>query len=157
MEVELVITMASRINNKAWDDFVLWCQVRRLNAVPAHPWTLAAYVRWCEPRMKPRMIAKMIMEIDRVHESKTRKRIHRDPLVKRTLKMIENRSEKARDDSKIDLFDDPLKTRSLKRNKKTNLSNKASKKQQSKVASTSRLRRGLNSVPRLVSRRKLVR
>ena len=87
--------IARRMDNKAWEDFVHWCQVHRLNAVPANSWTIAAYVRWCEPRMKPSVIAKAIMEINRVHESKTRKRIYRDPLVKRTLKMIENRNDKA--------------------------------------------------------------
>ena len=156
-EMELGTTMAGRMNKKAWDDFVFWCQRRCLNPVPANPWTLAAYVRWCESRMTPRMIAKAIREIDRVHESKTRKRIHRDPLVKRTLKMIEARSETVRDRPKLDLFDDSLTTKPRQSSKKTTYSNKAPQRQLSKSASASRLKRGLNSRPRLVSRRNLGR
>ncbi len=145
------------MDNKAWNDFVHWCQVHRLNAVPANSWTIAAYVRWCEPHMKPSVIAKAIMEINRVHESKTRKRIYRDPLVKRTLKMIVNRNDKAQGSVKLDLFDDSLTidTQSLKKRK--NLSSKSSQKRRPKSSTVGRLKRGLNSSPRLVSRRKLVR
>ena len=149
--------MAGRMNQKAWDDFVFWCQLRCLNPVPANPWTLAAYVRWCESRMTPRMIAKAIKEIDRVHESKTRKRIHRHPLVKRTLKTIEARREMLRDSPKLDLFDDLRTMKSRQGSKKTTVYNKASKMQLAKSATASRLKRGLNSTPRLVSRRKLAR
>ena len=149
--------MTGRMDKKAWDDFVFWCQRRYLNPVPANPWTLAAYVRWCESRMTSRVIVKAIREIDRVHESKTRKRIHRDPLVKRTLKMIEVRSKTARVRPKVDLFDDLLTTKPQQSPKKTSLSNKASKRQLAKSASTSRLKRGLDSRPRLVSRRNLAR
>ena len=112
------------MNQKAWDDFVFWCQLRCLNPVPANPWTLAAYVRWCESRMTPRMIAKAISEIDRVHESKTRKRINRHPLVKRTLKTIEARRETLRDRPKFDLFDDLRTMKSRQGYKKTNVYNK---------------------------------
>ena len=107
--------------------------------------------------MKPSVIAKAIRGIDQVHESKTRKRIDRDPLVKRTLKMIEIRSEAAKERPKLDLFDDLLTTKIQRRGKKTNSSNQVSKKQPSKRANSSRLKRGLNSAPRLVSRRNLAR
>ena len=149
--------MAGRMKKKAWHDFVFWCQFRPLNPVPANPWTIAAYVRWCESRMTLGMIAKTIKEIDQVHESKTRKRINRHPLVKRTLKMIKNRDEMANNRPKLDLFDDPLTTQPRRSSKKTIFSNKAPKRQLSKIASASRLSCGLKSAPRLVSRRNLVR
>ena len=37
-------------DNAAWDSFVSWCLERGLTAMPANPWTLAAYARWCEPQ-----------------------------------------------------------------------------------------------------------
>ena len=60
-------------------------------------------------------------------------------------------------ESKLDLFDDSLTTSSRSPKKIKSLSNKSSQKRLPHSASVSRLKRGLNSSPRLVSRRKLVR
>jgi|GEM_PF-562019 len=98
--------MARRQDNKAWSDFVAWCQRRGLDAVPANSWTIAAYARWCEARMTPRAIAKAIKDISGVHADKTRKRIDRDPLVLRTLAMIERHRAEKKPKPKVDLFED---------------------------------------------------
>lgn len=130
----------------AWDDFVQWCQRRELVAVPANPWTLAAYVRALEPHQTPRAIAKAVKDIARVHEEKTRKRIDRDPLVTRTLNMIENRRKTDKtESSRIDLFDEPP------------TKPKPKKKAKPKAETPSRVKRGLSATPRLVSRRRLTR
>ena len=148
--------------NKAWDDFVAWCQRRGLVAVPANAWTLAAYVRWCEPRQTPRAIAKAVKDISQVHEAKTRKRIDREPLVQRTLKMIETR--RKADKPKLDLFDENSgidkksgvnKKTGVQAKSKSKPKPKTSKKQ--KPATASRIKRGLSTTPRLVSKRRLSR
>jgi len=140
----------------AWNDFVDWCQRRGLDAVPAHPWTLAAYVRWCEPRHTPKAIAKMIKEISAVHESKTRKRLDRDPLVLRTLKMIEARRGAPKAKQRLDLFDEePAKTPARKPAAKAKT--RKTQKQKADTPAKSRVKAGLSTTPRLVSRRRLSR
>lgn len=151
--------MARQPKFTAWEDFVTWCQQRGLTAVPANPWTLAAYIRWCEPRQTPRAIAKAVREISNLHESKTRRRIDRDPLVQRTMEMIEKRHRAAKEKPKLDLFDDPnaaapIKTPASKRKPKT--TTKAKTKAED-AAKPSRARQGLSTTPRLVSRRRLSR
>lgn len=136
-----------QIQTETWDDFVAWCQKRELVAVPANPWTLAAYIRACEPHQSPRAIAKAVKEISQVHEEKTRKRIDRDPLVVRTLHMIENRRKIEK--PKVDLFDEPPKQKIRKPEKKS--------KAKTSTQSESRVKRGLSATPRLVSRRRLSR
>jgi hypothetical protein len=144
MDKDRLARMPRPQQNKAWDDFVAWCQRRGLVAVPANPWTLAAYVRWCEPRQTPRAITKAVKEISQVHEAKTRKRIDREPLVQRTLKMIETR--RKADKPKLDLFDENAGAKSKPKPK-------SSKKQ--KPTAASRIKRGLSTTPRLVSKRRL--
>ena len=59
--------MTSRRREKAWSDFAAWCGQRRLRALPAHPWTLAAYARWCEARYRYPDILERVRAIARVH------------------------------------------------------------------------------------------
>lgn len=131
----------------AWDDFVAWCEARNLSAVPAHPWTLAAYIRACEDRYQPRTLAKLIKAIGRVHATKSRRRPDRHPTVSRTLKMIDARAKKRERDANL-LDDDDLLAKSPKRKKK-------SKPAADKVPQRKRAVRVLGSTPKLVSRRKL--
>ena len=149
--------MALQVNAKAWDDFVAWCQRRRLCAIPANPWTIAAYARWCEPIKTPRAIAKAVKEISTVYESKTRKRIDRDPLVQRTLEMIENRRAKAKEKPKLDLFEEAPSQGRPRRTAKKLMVKKNSKKGSVAKNSQSRIKRGLSASPRLVSKRCLLR
>ena len=156
--------MPRSVQNNAWNAFVDWCRRRGLSAVPANPWTLAAYVRWSEPHHTPRAIAKMIKEISRVHETKTRKRLDRDPLVKRTLGMIETRHSVKREQPRVDLFEDGAEGKSPRPGKRTAT---AAPKRPSKPTrstkpkpkptpkSSSRVKSGLSATPRLVPRRRL--
>jgi hypothetical protein len=85
--------MTARANDKAWSDFVAWCTARRLRPLPAHPWTIAAYARWCESRYRHPDIVKRITTISRVHLLRCARSPGRHPMVTRTLRMIETRSQ----------------------------------------------------------------
>ncbi len=139
----------ARLDNKAWRDFVAWCEGRGLKAVPAHPWTLAAYARWLEPRHRPRTIVKLIRDIGRIHAAKSRRRPDRHPTVNRTLHLIEARSRKKETDAGLfddaDLFGDPAEPPPA--------GNGGAQRKRPKTAK--RGRRPLNATPRLVSKRKL--
>jgi hypothetical protein len=83
--------MTARANDNAWSDFVAWCEARRLRPLPAHPWTVAAYARWCESRYRQPDIVKRIGAISRVHLLRCTRSPVRHPTVTRTLRMIETR------------------------------------------------------------------
>lgn len=83
--------MIARPKEKAWADFVAWCKARRLRPLPAHPWTVAAYARWCESRYRLPDIAKRINAISRAHLLKCTSPPDRHPTVTRTLRVIEMR------------------------------------------------------------------
>ena len=76
---------------REWSDFVAWCQARRLRAMPAHPWTVAAYARWCESRYRLPGIVARIRIIARAHLAHCRTAPDSHPIVLRTLRAIENR------------------------------------------------------------------
>ena len=77
---------------RAWADFSAWCRRRGLRALPAHPWTLAAYLRWCEERHRYPAIVKRIGVIARAHLLGCQPAPHRHPTVLRTLRTIERRA-----------------------------------------------------------------
>lgn len=139
---------------KAWADFVSWCTGRGLNAVPANPWTLAAYARWLEPHKSYPTITKVFTAIAKVHTTKSRKRPERHPTVTRTLGLIETRAKakkRAAKEKRVALFpdDDVLNlTPPVKPKKNTKI--KAASPGKSKKS-----RPGLSSSPKLVSIRKL--
>jgi hypothetical protein len=85
-----------------WLDFVAWCRARGLKPLPAHPWTLAAYARWCEPRHRYPTIMARVRAIARIHLLKCATSPDRHPTVVRTLELIEAR-ERLRT-SRSDLF-----------------------------------------------------
>ena len=139
--------MTRLFEDDAWDEFVAWCEAWNLKAVPAHPWTLAAYIRACEHRYRPRTLAKLIKAIGRVHATKSRRRPDRHPTVSRTLRMIDARAEKrGRDASLLDGED--LVAKPTKRKRK-------SKPVRDKEPQRKRTVRVLGSTPKLVARRKL--
>lgn len=84
--------MSTTKREKAWSDFATWCKVRGLRALPAHPWTVAAYARWCERRHRYVMILQMIKAIARAHVLACSAAPDRHPTVVRTLRTIEARS-----------------------------------------------------------------
>ena len=63
-----------------------------LRPLPAHPWTLAAYARWCEPRYRYLGIVKRLRAIACAHVLHCRKPRDGDPTVMRTLRRIEARA-----------------------------------------------------------------
>lgn len=80
----------------AWNEFVDWCGGRGLHAMPAHPWTIAAYIRWLEHRASPSAIQRIVRAIARQHREKSRKRPERHPTVARTLRGVEYRARERR-------------------------------------------------------------
>lgn len=146
-------TAAKTAEEKAWTDFVSWCEARNLKAVPANPWTLAAYLRWCEPHQRYPAIAKNIKAIAKVHMTKTRKRLDRHPMITRTLRLLEARAraKKKIKDAPAALFpeDDILGTEKPKAAETTKPGAKASRPAKKKVL------KGLSAGPKLVSKRKL--
>lgn len=96
--------MVARIREKAWLDFTAWCRERRLSPLPAHPWTVAAYARWCETRHRFPVVAHRVRAISRAHLLNCCQAPDSHPIVARTLRLIEAR-ERTRDD-RASLFDD---------------------------------------------------
>lgn len=75
---------------KGWIEFEAWCRERGLRALPAHPWTLAAWARSLEPRHRLPKILERIRSVARVHLMRCRTSPDRDPIVIRTLDRIEH-------------------------------------------------------------------
>lgn len=88
--------MRDRAEQKMWSDFQAWCRSRRLRPIPAHPWTVAAYARWCEVRHRLPTIVKRIGVIDKVHVDRNQEPPGGHPVVSRTLRMIEARRNRKR-------------------------------------------------------------
>jgi len=88
-----------RLNHHtAWSVFVDWCHNRGLRPLPANPWTVAAYARWCETNHHYQTIVNMVKAIAKEHMRKSRKRPDRHPLVTRTLNLIAKRQEERAED-----------------------------------------------------------
>jgi hypothetical protein len=83
--------MTRRREEKGWRHFADWCAARGLRALPAHPWTVAAYLRWCEPRCRPPVIAARLRAIARAHLLGGHRPPDRSPVVQRTLRALERR------------------------------------------------------------------
>ena len=83
--------MTLRTHGKSWNEFDRWCQARGLKPIPAHAWTLAAFIRWCEPRHDYDTIVTITKAIARRHLITGHSDPERHPMVKRTLAMIERR------------------------------------------------------------------
>lgn len=83
--------MARRRQDKAWKEFTAWCRARRLRSLPAHPWTVAAYARWCERRTRFKTIVEAIGSIAREHVLNCHPPPDRHPTVTGTLRRMEAR------------------------------------------------------------------
>jgi hypothetical protein len=83
--------MNRRGHDKGWRDFVAWCRARRLRPLPAHPWTVAAYARWCETRHRFPVLLQRIRAIARAHLLHALATPDRHPTVLLTLRGIEVR------------------------------------------------------------------
>jgi len=96
--------MTLRAHGKSWNEFARWCQARGLKPIPAHAWTLAAFIRWCEPRHDYETIVAITKAIARRHLIVGHTDPERHPMVKRTLAMIKRRISNSHHRSA--LFDD---------------------------------------------------
>lgn len=84
-------TRAQPSSATQWSEFVKWCAQRRLKALPAHPWTIAAYLRWIDRRADAQIAHAALDAISRQHLLKTLRVPTRHALVTRTLDMIDRR------------------------------------------------------------------
>ena len=146
-------TGGKKEDNAAWDNFVSWCLERGLTAMPANPWTLAAYARWCEPQLSHKDIVRAFKTIFRVHATKSRRRPDRDPLVVNTLKQIEERAKEKKEPKKkaAPLFPDEDILQPGPPPKKIKTAPKAATGKTGKR----KVLPGLSASPKLVSKRKL--
>lgn len=95
--------MAKPASDTIWRDFIQWCAKRRLRSLPAHPWTLAAYIRWRHEK-DPDVHLKAINDaIRRAHKKADKRSPHREPIVERTVALIRNKQQIKSEGS--DLFD----------------------------------------------------
>ena len=136
--------MALRSHGKSWNEFYRWCQARRLKSLPAHPWTLAAFVRWCEPRHDYLTIIAITKAIARRHLLTGHSDPERHPMVQRTLAMIGRRISSQHQRSS--LFDDEAFS---KNDEAPDLIEKPKKRPAGK-----RVLKSMRSSPKLVSRRR---
>jgi hypothetical protein len=78
--------MKTRIRDRAWRDFVDWCWARGLRPLPAHPWAVAAYARWCHGRRRQTAtIETAVKAIAIVHARRALNRPDASLIVRRTL------------------------------------------------------------------------
>ena len=148
-------------DDKAWNEFISWCGERGLKAVPANPWTLAAYARWSERHHPYPTVAKNIEAIARVHHTKTRKRLDRYPMVTSTLSLIETRAKakKSAKDKQAALFpeDDILERQATGKGKarKTKKNTGTAKAVKGKKTAKKKTGKAMSASPKLVPRRQL--
>jgi len=138
----------SFVGNVAWDEFVAWCIAKNLNPLPAHPWTLAAYIRTLEEHMSPPNIRKHLADVSKAHAEKSKKRPERDPLIGKTIEIIEKRAEKTALKAKK-LDDEDLSDPTAPKTKKSKTSAKK-KVGGPKAKSTST--RSMRATPKLVKK-----
>ncbi|MEG3619041.1 hypothetical protein V5T82_11290 [Magnetovibrio sp. PR-2] len=124
---------------RMWGDFRRWCKARGLKSLPAHPWTIAAYLRWVE-RRKDAKTAKAVLDvISREHLLKSARVPSRHPTVQKTLSLIEQRAETQAQRS--NLFDEAI------------LSDEVAKPSQPEKPPAPKKRRVMTTEPRLKRRR----
>ncbi|MEO5337871.1 MAG: hypothetical protein H7841_13420 [Magnetospirillum sp. WYHS-4] len=82
--------MLDRGEHKAWGEFKDWCRARRLRALPAHPWTVAAYLRWCAATRRLPALEKRLGSILRAHLMACQPSPDRHPVILRTLRLLES-------------------------------------------------------------------
>jgi len=95
--------MAKPVSDTIWRDFIQWCAKRRLRSLPAHPWTLAAYLRWRHEKDADVDLKSITETIRRTHKKAEKRSPHREPIVERTVALIKNKQAVRSEGS--DLFD----------------------------------------------------
>ena len=126
--------------DRLWRHFATWCGDHGLKALPAHPWTVAAYLRWWSARRSTVPPRRRLTAIARVHVLQLLPPPDRDPTVRKTLRKIEQTAAKpamrrgtlrSEDLWRVDKVDAPVPD----------------------APPQKKARRGLRSRPRLVRRR----
>ncbi|MGB0681900.1 MAG: hypothetical protein ACPGOV_04310 [Magnetovibrionaceae bacterium] len=84
--------------------FEKWCKDRRLSALPAHPWTVAAYCRWVAARRGLKPLGAVLESIGRAHLFAGLQAPDQATVVRRTLESL-NRAAEAKA-QRADLFED---------------------------------------------------
>jgi hypothetical protein len=93
--------MTARRMDKAWRDFQRWCRGKRLPALPAHPWTVAAYVRYRDRHGGGAAVAEALAAIGRAHILRSARPPHTHPLVQRTVRRLAERAQARPDQSAL--------------------------------------------------------
>lgn len=143
-----------RLNQStAWTFFVDWCHKRGLRPLPANPWTVAAYARWCETNHRYHTIVNMVKAIAAEHMRKSRKRPDRHPLVTRTLNLIAKRQEE-REEDKVRAAALFPESDFAPREGGESTAQRVQREVQTRTQDAAQgLRRALRATPKLVSRR----
>jgi hypothetical protein len=113
--------------------------------MPAHPWTVAAYARWCEPRHRHQTIVKHVRAIARMHVLHCLKPPDRHPTVARTMRAIETRTRTRRAGAALFRAEDFAAAEARDAGPPSG--------PERDTENESRGRRGLRATPRLVPRR----
>ncbi|MBT3559380.1 MAG: hypothetical protein HN644_02630 [Rhodospirillales bacterium] len=95
-------------HDKLWIEFLDWCRERQLKALPAHAWTVAAYLRWREKQFQGKAdfvsADRVIKIISRAHLLTGYKSPHDHPVIAKTIASIARTRTTTPDRS--DLFSD---------------------------------------------------
>jgi len=75
-----------------WNEFQRWCSSRGMKALPAHPWTVASYLRWVDRRKDVEEARAALIAITREHVFKTGRVPTRHATVKSTMDLIERKA-----------------------------------------------------------------
>jgi hypothetical protein len=79
------------IHDPAWRAFAAWCRRLALRPLPAHPWTVGAFLLWCDERPGAVAVADAVGVIASVHTRRGYDRPERHLIVRRTLAALARR------------------------------------------------------------------
>lgn len=79
------------IHDPTWRAFAAWCRRLALCPLPAHPWTVGAFLRWCEEKPGAVAVPEAIVAIAAVHVRRGYGRPERHVIVRRTLAALARR------------------------------------------------------------------
>mgnify|MGYP001583041699 CR=1 FL=1 len=79
------------IHDPTWRAFAAWCRRLALCPLPAHPWTVGAFLRWCEEKPGAVAVPEAVIAIAAVHARRGYDRPERHAIVRRTLAALARR------------------------------------------------------------------
>jgi len=136
--------MTTGKDTRLWRDFSGWCDGRRLRPLPAHPWTVAAYLRWRATRRRKDPHEAALEAIARMLLLRGVPAPNRHPTVTRTLEVVETLQRER--GQRAALFDPAVASEKAATKAKA----KAKKKSTARKGAT-KPRRSMRAGPRLVS------